>query len=61
LAQSHGNVSEWSDLLICRLLYQRASSIKNLAQHVGLVHWSWNHLIKSNSKYRQTCSKRSPL
>jgi hypothetical protein len=36
LARNQNNVSEWSDMSICGLLFQWASTIKNPTEHAGL-------------------------
>ena len=47
--RNHDNLSEWSDISICRMLFQWASTIKIQVRHVGLVlsrhHY---HTIKFN-------------
>jgi hypothetical protein len=37
------NVSEWSDMSICGLLFQWASTVKNPTKHVGLVQSGPHH------------------
>ena len=52
LARNQGNVSEWSDMSICRLLSQWASTIKK-NKRVGLEQSEPHHHLN----YKLTCSR----
>jgi hypothetical protein len=48
LARNKDNVSEWDDISIRGLLFQRASTIKNPTKRVGLVQsWPHHHFIEN--------------
>ena len=49
LVRNQDNVSDWSDMTTCGLLFQWASTIKNPSERVGLVQNGYHyHIIECN-------------
>jgi len=48
LARNQNNVSEWGDMSISGLLFQRTSAIKNPTQRLGLVQSGPHHYLIEN-------------
>jgi predicted LPLAT superfamily acyltransferase len=48
LSRNQDNASKWGDMSIHELLFQWASTIKNLTKHVGLVQSGHHHHLIEN-------------